>query len=125
MKSQDGAFFISAKDFISGFRYFTITYYHDDWDVSFYEKKSFNTGSTYEYKFTLPRAQEVFAGADVYVERMFPNACRGSVSGTVRLLKGSQRISQTSFTASLGFGYLNENLAAGTYTIQVLVSRYS
>lgn len=93
MKGLDGAFFISTADFIQGFRYFTITYVHDDWHVSFYEKKRFNKGTTYDYTFTVPRTQEVFAGADVYVERMFPAACRGSVYGTVRLLKGRSKLS--------------------------------
>jgi len=34
--SGDGAFFMTLADFQKIYRYFTITYYHDDWNYSFY-----------------------------------------------------------------------------------------
>jgi calpain-15 len=67
MKRNDGAYFISTSDFIRVFQFFSITYYHDDWSVSYYEKKGFATKSVYDYKFTLKKAQEVYVGADIYV----------------------------------------------------------
>ena len=93
LKRNDGAFFMSTSDFIKGFYYFTITYYHDNWNVNFYEQLGFQVNKAYRYTFSVAKSQEVFAGADVYVDRMFPNACRGSVSGVVRLFKGSSRLS--------------------------------
>jgi hypothetical protein len=51
--------------------YFTITYLHDDWNLSFFEEKSVKGGS-YTYSFDLARQQEVFVGAHTYPFRQIP-----------------------------------------------------
>jgi len=56
---------------------------------------------------------------------MYPTTCRGSTSGVVRLFKGSSRLGQTSISSSNGFGYVSSRLGAGTYTVQVSISRNS
>lgn len=92
VRSNDGSFFISPADFIKGFRYFTVTFYEDDHSVSYYEQKNFRVGQTYSYTFSVSKTQKLYAGADTYVERMYPSKCRGTVSGSVRLLKGGSRL---------------------------------
>lgn len=95
------------KDLVTGFAYTSITYYHDDWSISFFEQKKFRVGSTYNYQFTLTQKQEVFVGADLYVVRMYPDKCRGKSSGTVKLYKGSSTIGRSYISGSDGFGYVN------------------
>jgi hypothetical protein len=52
---NDGLFYISVVDFKAIFSHFTITYYHDNWQKSFYERK--NSGETrHKYFFTVTRA---------------------------------------------------------------------
>jgi hypothetical protein len=50
----DGLFYIPVTNFKSIFSHFTITYYHDDWKKSFYERT--NAGTTSQsFFFTVPR----------------------------------------------------------------------
>jgi hypothetical protein len=35
--ARDGLFYMTIDDFRAGFLYYTITYYHDDWNLNFYE----------------------------------------------------------------------------------------
>lgn len=42
--TSDGAFYMSVKDFQSIFAYYTITYYHDDYNLSFYEANGLGAG---------------------------------------------------------------------------------
>lgn len=122
---NDGNFFIPLSYFKSGFSYYTLTYYKDDFEVSYYEKEGFSVGSTYNYAFSLSKSQDAFIGADVYPDRMYPPGgnCRGTTSGVIRLFKGSTRLGQTYISSSDGFGYVFKNLAAGDYSIQVQISR--
>lgn len=121
INANDGSFFMSPEDFIKGFRYFTVTYYVDGNTVSYYEKKDFTVGQTYSYTFDVTKSQQLFAGADVYVERMYPGSCRGQVAGTIRLLKNGQRVGQTTVSAGLGFGYIETNVTPGKYELQVSI----
>jgi len=38
--TNDGLFYMSVNDFQSIFGYFTVTYYYDDYNMSFYEKNN-------------------------------------------------------------------------------------
>ena len=44
---------MSLRDFKAGFTYFTVTYYKDDYSVSYYEQENFRVGSTYNYQFKI------------------------------------------------------------------------
>ena len=49
--SQDGLFFIDINTFQASFLYFCISYYHDDWPVSYFERLN-DDGSLQRYTFS-------------------------------------------------------------------------
>ena len=56
---------------------------------------------------------------------MYPDKCRGKSSGQVRLYKGTSTIGRAYISGSDGFGYVNQVLEPGKYTIQVTISQNS
>jgi hypothetical protein len=48
---------MTVDDFKQGFKYYTITYYHDDWQNSFIEKRSSVGGRLYKFNFTVGEPQ--------------------------------------------------------------------
>jgi len=52
---NDGRFFIPLSNFKQAFKYFTVTYYKDDYSVSYYEQKNFRLSTTYNYEFTISK----------------------------------------------------------------------
>jgi len=48
-----GEFYMTVDDFKQGFKYYTITYLHEDWKNSFIEKRSSVGGRLYKFNFTI------------------------------------------------------------------------
>lgn len=82
-KSNDGTYFMPFEEFIKVFQWFTVTYIHDDFQVSYLDKR--NAKASDEFTITLPSSGEGFIGIDVYPDRMYPDQCNGSTSGTIYL----------------------------------------
>jgi hypothetical protein len=51
--SDPGEFYMTLDDFKNGFKYYTVTYFHDDWQNSFIEKRSSVGGRLYKFNFTV------------------------------------------------------------------------
>jgi hypothetical protein len=56
-----GEFYMTIDDFKQGFKYYTITYYHDDWQNSFIEKRSSVGGRLYKFNFTVGETAHSYA----------------------------------------------------------------
>jgi hypothetical protein len=87
LNGNDGEFFLPFSSFISVWDDFCITYIHDNFQISYFDKKS--ASSTETFKFTVKNGGNSFVGVDVYPNRMYPDQCNGGVSGTLYLYAGS------------------------------------
>ena len=86
--------------------YFTITYLHDDWNLSYFEEKSVK-GGFYTYSFDLARQQEVFVGAHTYPFRQIPKVkCTTSISMSVALTQNGKAIESGKFDRTKGYAWL-------------------
>lgn len=114
---MDGLFFISVSDFRLIFSHFTITYYHDNWQKSFYELNN-ASAKKQSYFFTVPRKQEVFISGNVYMKRQFP--CSGiNNKYDLELYKNGMIIDKIQFAHPVGFGHLRQiDLAPGKYEVK-------
>jgi hypothetical protein len=52
-KLEKGEFYMPIEDFKAGFKYYTITYMHDEWKNSFIEKRSSVSKRVYKFNFTI------------------------------------------------------------------------
>lgn len=71
-------------DFRQVFQWFTVTYVHDDFVVSYKTREQVNSKEV--FKFRVRQGGEAFVGVDVYQKRQYPDQCDGSVRGRVYLL---------------------------------------
>jgi len=119
----DGRFYMSIEDFRKGFKYFTITYYRDDAQLSFYEELDYKPRVSYEYEFELKKTQEMFIGGNAYPDRMYPpSKCKTKANKyTMSLHDSSGRALTTAiFSDVKGYGYIRKSpLPAGKYTIKM------
>lgn len=97
----------------------TITYYHDSFVTSFYER--FDTsGAAESYTFDLPSKQDIYVSVDFYLGRMYPYGCDGSSSVYFSVSHNGKNLGNVQATTTLGFGYLSiPNADSGTYTVSV------
>ena len=117
---KDGRFYMALDDFKKGFTYFTITYYHDDFHLSYLEETNYKAKKAYEYEFTIKKTQEVFVAGQIYPNRMYPftGCSRPALKFSLELKQGSKSLAKMSFTSQKGYGNLRvEPLEAGTYTL--------
>ena len=64
--------------FKQGFLYFLVSYYHDDWVFSYYDRENDDSAlSRYTFSTTLP-FQDIHVSADTYNPRMYPPGCKTS-----------------------------------------------
>jgi hypothetical protein len=59
------------SEFLKVFKWFTVTYIHDDFKVSYLEKRNARSSDT--FTINLASSGEGFIGIDVYPNRMYPD----------------------------------------------------
>lgn len=92
---------MALDDFRKGFTYFTITYYHDDFQVSYIEETNYTAKKAYEYEFTIAKTQEVFVSGQIYPDRMYPQSgcTRPKLTFSLELKQGSKSLQKMNFTS--------------------------
>lgn len=109
---------MNVYDFRRIFSYFTITYYHDDWELSFYEQNSLDYADL-TYTFEVPRTQEVFVSANIYLKRSYP--CSGATQNyDMSLWSNGVMMDSVRVTHSKGTAHFRQiNLPVGKYEVKV------
>lgn len=104
---NDGQFYMTIADFQKIFGYFTITYYKDDWQQSFYEQVN-HQGKLQTYSFNLSQTQEVFVMGGVYLQRQIPfsKCSRASRQYKLQLISAGKVVDSTTFDEAKGTGFV-------------------
>lgn len=75
VNADDGIFYVDIETFKANFLYFLVTFYHDDWNVSYYEQTN-DDATLKRYTFSITTQQDVYVSADTYDPRMYPYGCK-------------------------------------------------
>jgi len=92
--ANDGMFFMDLETFIKGFSFVTITYIHDDFFYSFYERIG-SDGKDEIFTFDLPAnaaGREFFVGLDFYPTRVYPNQCERICQAKLELWQSGAKL---------------------------------
>ena len=115
---------MDLETFAKGFYFVTLTYIHDDFFYSFFERLESNSQDESFY-FTLPQnaaGREFFVGLDFYTKRMYPYQCQKDVSATLSLSFNDKIIKQEYVENQNGFGFIwiaDQEAKAGKYELKV------
>jgi len=122
-------FFIDLDSFVKGFHFVTLTYIHDDYLYSFYERLG-SPGTDETFTFDLPssaEAREFFVGLDFYPSRLYSVQCDKRASGNLELWQDGERLHKDHVDNMNGFGFLwvaPKEAKAGTYELKVKGLRF-
>lgn len=72
---DDGKFFMSCDDFLTGFVGLSVGLYRDDWTITYLPITDVAEGTEYWLDLTVENTEELFIEIDIYTERMFPPTC--------------------------------------------------
>ena len=108
--------------------YFLISYYHEDWFQSYYDRQN-DDGRLARYTFTTTISiQDLHVSADTYNPRMYPNGCKtNKVMAQILVRKNSPdpknpfpTLGEKYFSDWIGYGHvLLKDVPAGNYEIFV------
>jgi len=111
------------KDFVKAFSGFSISYYFDDYVVSYADLVNQSKAPTQTFSFTLTKdAPSMYAGMEFFNPRMYPNGChaRGSNRGTVSITYEGKAAGSRSMSDGSNFIFTTISPAkAGKYELSV------